>query len=132
MAFIPVLAEIADKMPPVTTYPAYGLLIGVSAGFPLGFAFGRWALLFVPLPAYLILCAVGDFYQDAYFREAVFAELGTAYAAWAVAASCLPLIGLLAGIGFRYSRLGQRLARFLIPPVDTSGPGCRTRPQGSG
>jgi hypothetical protein len=97
MGFLPVLAEIVDKMP-----TRWAIVLGhLTAGIVLlmlSWGGGRWALLFAPVADYWVLMVVGEFYQDAYFHEAVVRELGAGYAACAVAASCLPLVGLLTGV----------------------------------
>jgi hypothetical protein len=94
-AFIPVMAEIGDKM------PAIGEIWFVSFVFAL-IGVGcccvwKWLyLLMVPLGGWCAYSVLGEFVMDTYFRDAVVTELGRGYLIQAVSASFVPLIALLA------------------------------------
>jgi len=93
-SFIPILAEISDKLPGV---PAIWLISFCLAATAVGCCrLSRWLyLLALPVAGWWAFGGYCEFVADTYFRDAVLTELGRGYLIQAICASWLPLVVLL-------------------------------------
>ena len=90
-------------------------IIGLMA-FSLGWALGKWALLFAPLPACWALATYDSCWANLSFRQDVIRELGSGYLAIILLSGCLPAAGLLTGV--LVHSLLRRANREAVPASD--------------